>query len=78
MIRSAYVYMSQSGYSHDIDRLFKDALHEEALKHGDFNEIHLHLCDIALDEFQNVVSKEKDTKIVTEAYFNDKTSSLLF
>merc|ERR1712070_291015 len=45
-------------------------LHEEALKHGDSNGIRLHLCDVALDEFQNIVSKEKDTKIVTEAYLS--------
>jgi len=35
---------------------------------GDSNGIRLHLCDVALDEFQNVVSKEEDTKIATEAY----------
>jgi len=28
----------------------------------------LHLCDVGLHEFQNVVSKEEDTKIATEAY----------
>ena len=70
MIRSAYDYMSQRGYSLGIVRLFNDALHEEALKHGDSNGIRLHLCDVALDEFHNVVSKEKDTKIVTEAYLS--------
>jgi len=35
---------------------------------GDSNGIRLHLCYVALDEFQNVVSKEEDTEIATEAY----------
>jgi len=68
IIRSTYEYMSQRGYCLGIIRLFNDALHEVALKHGDSNGIRLHLCDVALDEFQNVVSKEEDTKIATEAY----------
>ena len=53
IIRSTYEYMSQRGYCLGIIRLFNDALHEVALKHGDSNGIRLYLCDVALDEFQN-------------------------